>query len=389
MRRGSFELMKKMNQQIILKLIYDKKAISRAEIAEIIGLSPATVTNIVKELFELELLRESSRGESRGGRKPVMLELNPVGAYFIGLEWGIAKVRGVLMDLNKKIVSSGEEQVDSHKLDSFLELSSRIINKFYNDSPKKDKIYGLGVGIHGMVDPERGYSLFAPHFKWRDLPLKDKLEERFNLPVLIDNDVRVMALAEKWNGRDNFVFINTGSGIGAAIVLNGRLHYGRDYSAGEFGHMSIVKEGPECSCGNKGCLEALISVDRLVKQYIPELKGMISYQVLSREWGKLLQDARIGKSKAVELLNDAAEYLGSGLANLVNLLNPEEILIGGQYVVGADILVPLIKKQVTEKTLLIPGQQLQINITEFGEWVGAIGGATMVLQQLFNFEEGK
>ncbi len=388
MKRGSFELMKKMNQQVILKLIYNKRAISRAEIAEITGLSPATVTNISKEMLAMELIKETNRGKSRGGRKPVLLEIDPQGAYFIGLEWGIAEVRGVLMDLNKRIIAYGEEEVESYDLDSFIELSLKIVSKFYNNSIEANKIYGLGVGVHGMVDPEKGYSLFAPHFKWRDIALKERLEEEFDLPVFIDNDVRVMALAEKWNGRDNFLFVNTGSGIGAAIVLNGNLHYGRDYSAGEFGHMIVEKDGPLCSCGNNGCMEALISTDRLVRQYNSDINGKISHQELHSGWLELLDDARNGDRNVLDIIADTAEYLGMGLANLVNLLNPEEIILGGEFVEGADLILSLLQEEVKDKTLEIPGKELLIEVTTFGEWVGAIGGATMVLQELFNFKEG-
>lgn len=385
MQRGSFELMKKMNQQVILKLVYNKKTISRAEIAEITELSPATVTNIVKELLEMELLKETTRGKSRGGRKPVLLEINPKGAYFIGLEWGIAEVRGVLMDLNKGIICYGEEKVESYQLDSFINLSSKIVNKFLKKSIEEDKVYGLGVGVHGMVDPERGYSLFAPHFEWRDVPVRERLEGKFELPVLIDNDVRVMALAEKWNGRDNFLLINTGSGIGAAIVLDGKLHYGRDYSAGEFGHMTVVKEGPLCSCGNTGCLEALVSTDSLVHRYNLELDEKISNHELHEVWLKLLDDARKDISNARIIIGDTAEYLGMGLANLVNLLNPDEILLAGEFIEAEDLLLPLLRKVVRKKTLKIPGRELLLDVTDFREWIGAIGGATMVLQELFDF----
>lgn len=388
LRRGSFDLMKKMNQQVILKLIYNKKAISRAEIAEITGLSPATVSNISKEMLEMELIKESSWGESRGGRKPVLLGVNPDGAYFIGLEWGIAEVRGVLMDLKKNIIAYGEEEIKSYQVDSFIELSSKIVNRFYNCSIDVEKIYGMGVGVHGLVDPEKGYSLFAPHFKWREIPIKERLESEFDLPVLIDNDVRVMAAAEKWNGRDNFLFINTGSGIGAAIVLNGKVHYGRDYSAGEFGHMIVERDGPLCSCGNNGCLEALISLNSIVQSYNADYTGEDSHQYLHEEWLNILDDARTGSEEALNIIESIAEYLGLGLANVINLLNPEEIILGGDLIEGADLILPLLEKLVAEKSLNIPGRKLIIEVTTYGKWVGAIGGATMVLEQLFNFQEG-
>ena len=331
MQAGSFQLMKKMNQQIILKLIHDRQAISRAEIAEISGLSPATVTNITRDLLQMGLIRESREGESRGGRKPVLLELNPCWAYFIGLEWGIAEIRGVLINLNREVIAYEKVAVESYHFDSFLQLSTEIVDNLLNNSIDRSRIYGLGVGVHGMVDPVRGYSLYAPHFKWRDIPVRKELEERLKIPVLIDNDVRVMALAEKWNGRNDFVLINTGPGIGAAIVLDGELYYGRNYSAGEFGHMTIIKDGPLCSCGNTGCLEALVSTDNLVYRYKPGLKEQISRQELDEEWVKLLDEAREGEEGACQIIGEIGEYLGMGLSNLVNLLNPDEIILAGVF----------------------------------------------------------
>lgn len=383
MKRGSFELMKKMNQQIILKIISSDKSISRAEIAEITGLSPAAVSNNVKELLEMGLLKETEHGESRGGRKPVLLEINSEGAYFIGLEWGIAEVRGVLLDLNKKIVSRCEEKVESFQLESFVGLSRRIVDELINKVIEKERIYGLGVGVHGIVDPEQGYSLFAPHFKWRNLPIKERLEEEFQIPVYIDNDVRVMALAEKWNGKDNFLLINTGPGIGAAIVFDGKLHYGRDYSAGEFGHMTVMKDGPLCSCGNTGCLEALISTDNLVYRYNPDIAGEITKKEISEKWLELLADAREGREKALEIINMIIEYLGIGLSNLINLLNPDEIVLAGDFTLAADLLLPLLKEELKAKTLAIPGRELSLVVTDFGEWLGAVGGAAVVLEKFF------
>jgi len=381
--------MKKMNQQIILKLIDDREAISRAEIAEISGLSPATVTNITRALLQMGLIRESREGESRGGRKPVLLELNPAGAYFIGLEWGIAELRGVLINLNREVIAYKAVAVESYDFASFLQLSTEIVYNLLKDSIDRSRIYGLGVGVHGLVDPERGYSLYAPHFKWRDIPVRRELEERLKLPVLIDNDVRVMALAEKWNGRKDFVLINTGPGIGAAIVLDGDLHYGRNYSAGEFGHMTVIKGGPLCSCGNTGCLEALVSTDNLVSRYKPEMKKEKSRQELDKEWLKLLDEARKGVGGACQVIGEIGEYLGMGISNLVNLLNPDEIILAGYFTAGVDLLLPLLRKEVEGRVLKIPGRELAIKVTEFGNQVGAIGAATMVLQDLFNFQEGE
>ena len=260
------------------------------------------------------------------------------------------------MNLNREVISCEEVDVESNDFNSFLQLSTEIVNGFLSDYIDSSRVYGLGVGAHGMVDPVRGYSLYAPHFKWRNIPVKKELEERLEIPILIDNDVRVMALAEKWNGRNDFILINTGPGIGAAIVLDGELHYGRNYSAGEFGHMTVIKDGPLCSCGNTGCLEALISTDKLVYHYNPGLKQQNSRPELEGEWLKLLADARKGEERARQIIGEVGEYLGMGLSNLVNLLNPDEIILAGDFTAAADLLLPLLREEVDRRALRIPGR---------------------------------
>lgn len=386
MRKGSFKLMKKMNQQMILGIICRKEAVSRAEIAEITELSPATVSNIVKDLIELDLVRETVRGKSRGGRKPVMLEIDAEGAYIVGLEWGIADIKAVLMDLNRKVILMKEVSVNTHKHEFFIESTKNIIKYFENNVDNPEKIFGIGIGIHGMVNPEEGISLYAPHFGWEELPIVNQLNKVIDYPVLIDNDVRMMAWAEKWEGRDDFIFINTGPGIGAGIVLNGSLHYGQEWSAGEFGHMTIVDDGPLCSCGNHGCLEALISLNRLVKEFNPDLESKLSYHKLIGEWNNLIKSAKDDQIKAQEIIKKSGRYLGKAIANVINLLDIHSVIIGGEFIEAKDIMFPVIKKQVKENSLRTTDDNIDVNSTVFGEKAGVIGAGTRVLQKVFKLK---
>mgnify|MGYP006282771581 FL=1 len=378
--------MKEMNQEIILDLIQNKEAISRAEIAEITDLSPATVSNIVKDLINMDLVKETKRGESRGGRKPILLELNPNGALVIGLEWGISEVKGVLLNLNNEIIEFEEIIVKNFEVEHFIDLSVKLIEKFSQQIEEPEKIYGVGIGVHGLVDPEKGWSRFAPHFEWENVPIKKMMEKNIEYPVLIDNDVRMMALTEKWEGKDNFIFINTGSGIGAAIVLGGELHYGRDFSAGEFGHMTIVEDGPLCSCGDHGCLEALISTTNLVKQYFSEVEKDLTLKNVNKKWKKLINSSLAGEDKARDILKNAGKYLGTGIANIINLLNPDAIIIGGPLIKAQDIVFPVIKNQIEKKSLQIPGNNIEI-ASASDEKVGAVGAGIMVLQEFFELKE--
>ncbi len=390
MKKGSFELMKKINQQTILEVINEKSPISRAEIAEVIGLTPATVSNIVKVLLERGLVRETHLGESRGGRKPILLELNPTGAYVIGLEWGIAEIKAVLLNLNKKVIKTSKKQVKELGPEHFIKITKQIVKEFRNYlKANHDKIFGIGIGIHGLVNPVKGISMYAPHFKWEDVRVKDLLQREIKTLIMLDNDVRMMALAEKWAGRDNFVFINTGPGIGSAIVINGNLFYGRDYSAGEFGHMTIVDDKALCSCGNYGCIEALISLNKMIGEYNDSLKSCSSLHRIKKEWKLLIDAARAGEARAYAIIEKAGCYFGKGIANLVNLLNPEIVIVGGDFLTARDLMFPVIKEQFSKNSLKVSGKGLDIIPTTFGEMVGAIGAGTRVLQEIFMLTKGE
>jgi len=382
-QKGSFKFIKKLNRQIIFKQIQQNDGISRVELAEKTNLSPATVSNIVKELMKNNLVLESRRGKSSGGRKPILLELNPAGAYFVGLEWGVSSINAALLNLNQDLLKFKTVALNELSPDHFIKISLGVIEDFKKQISGHKKISGVGLGVHGLVDPQRGISVYAPHFKWENIPLKAMLEKKFAYPVYIDNDVRMMALTEKQNHHNDFIFINTGAGIGAAIVIADQLYTGLDFSAGEFGHMKIVEKGPLCSCGNYGCLESLVSLKYILSLYYPHLKGEKSVYSLKDKWQQMLKEARAGKKEALQLLEKTASYLGTGIGNVVNLLNPEAVVIGGAFVQAADIMLPLIEKRVARKALPVPGGSLNIEIAAAGEQAGAVGAAIRVIQEIF------
>src|SRR5690554_1415026 len=380
--------MKELNQQRVLQVIKEGGPVSRSDIAEITGLTPATVSNVVKILMERGLVSETRLGESSGGRKPVLLELNPAGAYVIGMEWGIASLRAVLLDLNGKVVKSKSRKVESFEPDYFIKSSYEIIDGFAEYlSSARNRLYGLGIGIHGLINPLKGTIMYAPHFKWENIRIRSILQEELDLNIMLDNDVRMMALAEKGAGRDNFVFINTGPGIGSAIVVNGNLLYGKDYSAGEFGHMPIVEKGVLCSCGNHGCLEALVSLNRLTAEYRKSdeeefHKDKSSVIDIKKEWEEMVKAAVKGETEANLIIEKAAGYLGRGIAGLVNLLNPEAVIIGGDFLLAQELIFPLLRKHVIKNSLNLPARGLHIIPTAFGEMAGAIGAGTRILQDI-------
>lgn len=385
--KNSFEMMKERNQKKVLEMIYKKGPISRVDISDKTGLAAATITNIVKKLLELGLVKEAERAPSSGGRKPVLMEINKTGGYFIGIEWGINKVSGVLLNLKSEIVAEKHIQNSDFNFSNFIDLTSHLIEKMENKAGSSDKIIGLGLGIHGPVNPRKGLSLYAPHFNWKNKNIKEEMVKLVDYPVFIDNDVRMMALGEKWGGvgknYDNFIFVNLGYGIGSGIIINGELYYGNDWTAGEFGHMTILEEGPICSCGNQGCLEAVISIDHLVKKYFNESEKSNLYLETKQQWTMLNQEAQREKNAARNIILEAANYLGTGLANLVNLFNPRAIILGGDMMTAEDYILPVVREKVNSKSLQITADGMEIHSSSYRELAGARGAATAVLEDIF------
>jgi len=373
--------MKKQNQKNILTLIKNEEGISRAQIADKLDVSRATVTNIVRELIKLKLVRESKMGKSRGGRRPMLLKLNSEGAYVIGIEWGIEAVKAVLLDFEAEIIAEDQIKTGEYTLDEYKNHTFSLIQKYKDQLKVSNKIIGIGLGIHGLVDPEAGKSIFTPHFDWGEVDIKSILAEKYDYPIFIDNDVRMMAAGEIWQDREDFIFINTGSGIGAALVFKAELHYGNNYAAGEFGHMKITDDGPMCRCGKKGCLEALSSKESIISRYqkLKELKSEINFDQIMENYQK-------GENEALIVINDALKYFGRAISDLVNILNPEAVIIGGLFAEYEEMLIEPLYQIVKEESLAEAVKDLKIITAYYQEFAGAAGAAEKVLNNFFELK---
>jgi len=381
MEKGSFKNMKKQNQKNILSLIKNEDGISRAQIAEKLEVSRATVTNIVRELVELDLVRESKMGKSRGGRRPMLLKLNAEGAYVIGIEWGIEAIKAVLLDFEAEIIDEDQIRPEEFTLEEYKTNTFFLIEKYKKKLKSDNKIIGIGLGIHGLVDPEQGRSIFTPHFEWGEVDIKSFLAEKYNYPIFIDNDVRMMAAGEIWQEREDFIFINTGSGIGSALVFKGELHYGNNYAAGELGHMKITDDGPRCHCGKKGCLEALSSKESIISRYqrLKESKVEISFSEIIKKYQN-------SEDEALTVINDALKYFGRAISDLVNILNPEAVIIGGLFAEYQDLLINPLYQIVREESLAQAVKDLKIVTAYYQDFAGAAGAAEKVLNNFFELK---
>jgi len=358
----SYKLLKGMNESLILNVIRHNKYVSRSEIAKITNLTPPTVTNIINKLLDDGLVKEDKLGESSGGRPPVILKINNEAFDLIVIIIGTDIMEEYLLDAELNI---RESQVDSIKNEDEEGIFKLLFDRIKDLKGKSSKeVAGIGVVVRGPVKSSEGISVFSPNIGWRNVPIKEMIEKEFNIPTFVENDVRAMALGEFYNGIaknvGNIVFLKVGHGIGATIILDGKIYRGINDMAGEIGHTTIDVAGPKCSCGNYGCFEALASEKALVNNVVKRIKEG-SYSIVSEYVNGDLENittrfiykaAEEGDEVALSELNKIAIYLGIGIANIVNVFSPELVLISGGIVRGRkfieDVVLDTIKKRSFE-----------------------------------------
>lgn len=358
---GDQALVKKINKSIVLHTIRKHSPLSRAKVSEMTGLNKATVSNLVAELCQQELVTEAGPGESSGGRKPLILHFNAMAGSVIGIELRVKQLTAVLSDLGGHTLAERDFPLEHHELSYVLEELHNIISALIAVAPVTPYgIVGIGVGVPGMVD-ENGMVLFAPNLGWEMVDLRGLLESSFSVPVTIDNEANAGAQGELNFGaaRDvrHLLYVSAGSGIGSGIIIGGELYKGARGYAGETGHMTIEAEGTLCSCGSRGCWE-LYASEKTYDQ--PE----VSLPALTTP--ELVRHAALGQEDALRHFAKMGEYLGIGVTNLINSFNPEVIVIGGALSEAEEWLGEPLRRVVAERTLPYHKQQLEITFSKLG-----------------------
>ncbi|WP_347862288.1 ROK family protein [Salimicrobium sp. PL1-032A] len=254
--------------------------------------------------------------------------------------------------------------------------------------------------MHGIVDPVSGMSLYAPAFHLRNIPIKETLEETFQLMVKVENDARAMTLGEYWfghgNDTDDVVGINVGNGIGAGIMVKGKMFHGYHNLAGELGHMTIDLSGPKCTCGNYGCLQALSAGPAIAERARKELKMGKTSKLqeltggdLERIDGALVYEAALaGDELSIELLRQTGRYLGIGLTNLIHTINPARMIIGGGVSKSGTFLLEGIEETIRTRALTEKAKETSIVLSKLGDHASAIGACVLVLEEFFVRHQG-
>jgi predicted NBD/HSP70 family sugar kinase len=384
---GNRDLMRAINCSAVLNTIKNQGPISRAEIARFTKLSAATVSGITAELIDDDLIFEKETGDSSGGRRPILLALNPRGGYVVGLKLLEGQVVGVLTDLEAFVLAKHTQTLDNHSLEQAIDTLGLVVETLVNQCGVAQKqLLGVGLGLAGVIDTAHGRLRHSPMFGWRDVPIGDLLRERVQTPVHIGNDVDTLTLAEKWFGKgqglDNFLTVTIGRGVGLGIVVNGQMYSGFQGGAGEFGHIVIDPAGPQCACGNRGCLETYVSDPALLRTAKEAVeRGELPETVQSLD--AFLQLAQKGNPAAVTIFAEAGQVLGRGIANLINIFSPQQIIISGEGVRAGDLIFGPMYDTIALHVMPGLAEDTEIEVDVWSDDAWARGAASLVLQELF------
>lgn len=384
--RDSFKMMKTVNKKAILNKIRVNGSISRAKIAKETGLTPATVTNIVKELIKEDFVKESHLGKSSGGRKPTLLQLNEKGYYVIGVDAGTNTIEGAICNIFGDTILRLEKKI-SNPIESgpFLEVMIDVIRELLNsEAVDPTKILGIGVAMHGVMNIEEGISYYSSNSGLEDVPVKAVLEKEFEYEVALENNSRALALGEYWFGGfenvNRFSGINIGRGVGSGLIVDGKLIHGPQYVAGEIGHTVISMDGKRCTCGNKGCFETFVSGGSIVRR----AKEQISDAPENLTTEDVYNFAVEKNEEYLKILEETGYYISVGLLNLINTSNPDTIVLGGGVMGSAEFLMPVILRNIRKRALTNKlRDEVTILVGKLEDDATLLGAAALLFNEYF------
>ncbi|MDH7487632.1 MAG: ROK family transcriptional regulator [Anaerolineae bacterium] len=401
-RTGDQTLVREINLSIILNTLREAAPLSRAQLAARTGLNKTTVSSLVHELTDRQFVREIGYGHSSsGGRPAMMLELNPQAGCIIGVEIGVDFILVILTDFTAHVLWRWQEEISPGQtpetiLNQAVNATRTAISHHETSASAQGNspLLGIGVGIPGLVDIASGVVIFAPNLGWRDVLAREVFTAAFDVPIFMDNDANAAAMGEHYFGAaqhvHDFVYLAAGVGLGGGIVLNGQLYRGRGGCAGEIGHMTILPDGELCNCGNRGCWETLVSpvaVIRRVRQAIesgkPSLISRLANDDLRRISVPLIaQAARAGDEVARQALEETGEYLGIGIANLINAFDPELVVFGGVLSFASDFLLPVIETTIRQRAMVRRRALPQVKVSAHGFDACVMGCVALVLHDI-------
>jgi glucokinase-like ROK family protein len=374
-------LARKYNSATILDHLRLHAPVSRADLAEYTGLTRSTVSRIIDQLKAENLVHEIGPQQDRVGRPGTLIELNPAGGTAVGVEIGVDFVSVILTNFVAQILWRENVSLpDESDVRSYLREAEKLIYAALQVA-KADGMQplGIGVGVWGLVDIQKGEVRFAPNLKWRDVPLKKLWEGRFGMTVFVENDANAAAMGEYYLGAaknvDDFIYINTGIGLGGGIISAGKLFRGWNGYAGEIGHMTIDPDGEACMCGKRGCWETLVGSRVAVQNYKTRTGREVSFE-------ELVQLLRANDPVSIEIFSKMALALGIGIGSLANIFYPRCIVLGGALNQVSDTILPIARDNFAKNSLFQPQQDIKIIPSALGPDSCVLGCVALVLDEV-------
>lgn len=390
------ELMKKYNKTSLLQTLWNAGPISRSEIADLTNLCRPTVSEIVAELIEERWIEELDSIKGGRGRRPVPLQVNPFGRFVIGVEIRRQEITIIVSNLLAKIQSKYTYLLNGkNDADSVLNKIVEGIQYIQNTIPR-EQLLGVGIAVPGVVEPRSGVSLFAPSLGWRNVAIAEKIQHETGLLTIIDNDVICIATAEYWygngKGKSNFVTLRVDKGIGGSVFIDGKVYRGVHNSSARIGHTTVADDGPKCSCGNYGCLETTASesaiielVEKRLRMGQPSTLNKYLEQGLNIE--QVYSEANRGDQLSLEVLKHAAYHLGVGISHLINLFDPELLIISGGITKVESIILPPIQDIIQKRIFNDEAKRTPVVVSRLQEHPYSVGAATLVIEKIFTIPQ--
>jgi predicted NBD/HSP70 family sugar kinase len=383
------------NKSIILRHIKENEdAIVQSDLCRMTGLSKMTMASIIKELKKEKLIRETGYGKAStvGGRRPKLIKINKRGVIFIGvaLDWDSTLIAA--LDFNYETIKEYVCEINfALPPDQAIEEIARNIKELLVElDVSREIISGICIGVPGAVSSKEGVCIYSAKFNWVNVPLVGLLAEKCQMPVFIETDVRLRALAENYYNfneqAQSMFYVNVGTGLGSALIIDGKIYCGSSHMAGEIGHVVVDKNGPECACGNIGCLQMFMSSQGIIAQYdrLPEAKRNFAFDRKNPE-ESLFDAVKQDNESAKSILATGVSHLSSQLQGVINLTDPEYIVLGGK-VIEADrdkLILTALKEDLSSKIFNAVHRKVNILESQLKRKAVLIGASSMLYRTLF------
>ena len=364
-----------------------------ADLAKELHVSVPTITKLVGELVDEDIITDNGKVETPGGRRPNVFGLANSAIYFAGVDIGRDSLRYVITDLQNNIITSTKEaRFELADNEQCLNLICNSINAFLdNCGIERSKILGMGVCIAGRVNPKAGKSYM--YFTFREKSLKEVIEEKTGIRVLLDNNTRARCYAEYFSGdskaEKNMIYLHLGRGVAIGIITDGKLYYGKSGFAGEFGHTPFFNNEIICACGKKGCLETEVSGIAIEEKMVNQIRHGVN-TILREKYDNgesihiddIIEAAKHDDNLSIELIEEAGEKIGKSVAFLINIFNPELVIIGGNLSHAGDYLMLPLKSSTNKYSLNLVYKDTKFRLSQMGGDAGALGSAMLIRNQI-------